>query len=94
MAGSRRRKLVPECDPAIQQMKYEVAGELGIPIGGTSSLAGLDSEMAGELGSIGGTSGGQNYLGFITAREAGSIGGYITKRLVQQAEQQAQQTIL
>ncbi len=93
MANNRNRKLVPECDPAIQQMKFEIGTELGIPIGG-SQTAGFDAEMAGELGSVGNSFGGQNYLGFITARDAGRIGGNITKRLVQQAEQSAQNTIL
>ncbi|MBW5448495.1 small, acid-soluble spore protein, alpha/beta type [Cohnella sp. CFH 77786] len=91
MPNSRNRKLVPECDKAIQQWKYELAGELGIA--GFSS-SGFESEMAGELGSIGGASTGSEYWGNITAREAGTIGGNITKRLVQLAEQQAQQTIL
>jgi hypothetical protein len=91
MANSRNRKLVPECDPAIQQLKMEAAGTLGVPIGGSG--AGFDSEMAGELGSVGGA-GGQGYLGYLTTREAGSLGGYITKKLVEQAERSAQNTIV
>lgn len=89
--ANRRRKLVPECDPAIQRMKYEMAAELGI-YGGSS--AGFDSEMAGELGSTGGSAGGQDYWGHYTSRDMGAIGGSITKRLVQQAEQETQQTFL
>lgn len=92
MANSRNRKLVPECDPAIQQLKFEAASELGVPIGGSSG-AGFDAEMAGELGTTGGSFGGRQYLGFLTSREAGSLGGYITKKLVQQAEE-SQRTIL
>jgi hypothetical protein len=94
MAKSRNRKLVPECEPAIQQMKYEIGAELGIPIGGYSSAGNFDAEMAGELGSLGNAPAGSNYLGFITARDAGRIGGTITKRLVQQAEQTAQNTVI
>lgn len=82
---SRNRKLVPECAQALNQMKYEIASELGVPFGqpGTGSL---DAEFAGELGSIP-AGGGEQYLGNITAREAGAVGGGITKRLVQQAQQ-------
>lgn len=91
---ARNRKLVPACEPAIQQMKYEIGAELGIPIGGNAAFGNFDAEMAGELGSFGPSSGGQPYLGFITARDAGRIGGSITKRLVQQAEQTAQNTMI
>ncbi len=83
---SRNRKLVPECQKALDQMKYEIASELGVPFGqpGTGSL---DAEFAGELGSVQGSAGSTPYLGNITAREAGAVGGGITKRLVQQAQQ-------
>jgi hypothetical protein len=93
MAGSRNRKLVPECDRAIQQWKYEIAGELGLTLPGSGSSTGFHSEMAGELGLEGGVSGSVDW-GSMTARETGSIGGSITKRLVRQAQQAAQQTIL
>jgi hypothetical protein len=88
MARSNRsnRLLVPECSNALQQMKYEIASELGVPIGGFSA-GGSDTEFAGELGSIGSARSGQQYLGDITSREAGALGGGITKRLVQQAQQ-------
>ena len=90
---ARNRKLVPECEPAIRQMKYEIGAELGIPFGGNAAGR-FDAEMAGELGSFAAESGGQPYLGFITARDAGRIGGAITRRLVQQAERAAQNTII
>jgi hypothetical protein len=83
---ARNNKLVvPECANALKQMKYEIAAELGVPIGGFSG--GSDTEFAGELGSIGSAGSGQQYLGNLTSRETGSIGGGITKRLVQQAQQ-------
>ncbi|MFW5433929.1 small, acid-soluble spore protein, alpha/beta type [Paenibacillus apiarius] len=56
--------VVPQATAALQQMKYEIAQELGIPIA--------------EDG----------YYGNYTSRDMGSIGGFITKRLVQMAEQQ------
>jgi hypothetical protein len=93
MANRRRAKLVPECDTAIQQWKYEIASQLGIGVAQSSSMAGLNYEMGGELGGAGGSSGRQEYWGYLTAREAGAVGGSITKRLIAQAEQSVQQTL-
>jgi hypothetical protein len=93
MANRRRAKLVPECDQAIQQWKYEIANELGIGVAQSSSMAGLNYEMAGELGGAGGSSGSQEYWGYLTAREAGAVGGSITKRLIAQAELSVNQTL-
>ncbi|WP_195575732.1 alpha/beta-type small acid-soluble spore protein [Paenibacillus sp. 1001270B_150601_E10] len=56
--------VVPQATAALQQMKLEVANELGIPIPQ------------------------DGYYGNYTTRDTGSIGGYMTKRLVQIAEQQ------
>ncbi|MBG9795818.1 spore protein [Paenibacillus dendritiformis] len=63
--GSRTNNLVvPQATAALQQMKFEIAQELGIPIPQ------------------------DGYYGNYTTRDTGSIGGFITKRLVQMAEQQ------
>jgi hypothetical protein len=86
MARRSNKLVVPECANALKQMKYEVASELGVPIGAQGG-SGADTEFAGELGSIGSMNSGQQYLGNLTSREAGSIGGGITKRLVRQAQQ-------
>ena len=60
--GSRgNRKVVPEAQGALNQMKYEIASELGINLK-------------------------QGYNGDLPSRQAGYIGGYMTKRLVEQAE--------
>ena len=60
--GSRgNRKVVPEAKGALNQMKYEIASELGINLK-------------------------QGYNGDLPSRQAGYIGGYMTKRLVEQAE--------
>lgn len=56
--------VVPQASQALNQMKFEVAQELGIQLPA------------------------DGYYGNLTTRDAGSIGGYITKRLVQIAEQQ------
>lgn len=85
MARRSNRLIVPECKNAINQMKYEIAAELGVPIAAQGGS--FDSEFAGELGSIGSSFSGQQYLGDLTSREAGALGGGITQRLVRQAQQ-------
>ncbi|REK77540.1 alpha/beta-type small acid-soluble spore protein [Paenibacillus paeoniae] len=62
--NSSNNLVVPQARAALEQMKYEVAQELGI-----------------QLPQDG-------YYGNMTTRDMGSIGGYITRRLVQMAEQQ------
>lgn len=62
--SSSNQLVVPQARTALEQMKYEVAQELGI-----------------QLPQDG-------YYGNMTTRDMGSIGGYITRRLVQMAEQQ------
>ena len=52
---------VPQAKGALNQMKYEIASELGINLK-------------------------QGYNGDLPSRQAGYIGGYMTKRLVEQAE--------
>ncbi|MCC3374090.1 alpha/beta-type small acid-soluble spore protein [Cohnella sp. REN36] len=85
--GKRNRKLVPECQQALDQMKYEIAAELGVPFGQSGAAGAGDAEFAGELGSVAAAGSGSQYLGNLTSREAGAVGGGITKRLVQQAQQ-------
>ncbi|MFC5528982.1 small, acid-soluble spore protein, alpha/beta type [Cohnella yongneupensis] len=82
--AKRRQHVVPGCENALNQMKYEIASEIGVPL--NQGSAGMDTEFAGELGSIGGASVGQQYYGNLTSRETGSIGGEITKRLIRQAQ--------
>lgn len=63
MANRNSNKLVvPGARQALDQMKYEIANELGVNLGGET-----------------------------TARQNGSVGGEITRRLVQQAQQQMNQ---
>lgn len=81
------RKLVPESRSAIQQMKYEIAAEFGLPVGYGSGSGSFDTEFAGELGEL--PSGmPTSRWGMLTSRENGSVGGEITKRLVAEAEKQ------
>ena len=55
------RTVVPEAKGALNQMKYEIASELGINLK-------------------------QGYNGDLPSRQAGYIGGYMTNRLIEQAE--------
>ena len=57
-------KVVPAAKAALNQMKLEIANEVGI--------ANYDSIDKGNL----------------TARQNGYVGGYMTKKLVEMAEQQ------
>ena len=59
--SSGNRVNVPEAKNALDNMKYEVARELGINLK-------------------------QGYNGDLPSRQAGYIGGYMTKRLIEQAE--------
>lgn len=65
MSASRssNQLVVPQATAALDQLKYEVAQELGIAIPQ------------------------DGYYGNMATKDAGSIGGYITRRLVQIAEQ-------
>ncbi|RKD34184.1 alpha/beta-type small acid-soluble spore protein [Thermohalobacter berrensis] len=58
----RNRIVVPEARQALNQMKTEIANELGL-----SNYEGMDK-------------------GNLTARQNGYVGGYMTKRLVEQAQ--------
>ncbi|MEO2202213.1 alpha/beta-type small acid-soluble spore protein [Paenibacillus pabuli] len=62
--SSSNNLVVPQARNAIEQLKFEVAQELGIQLPA------------------------DGYQGNMTSYENGSIGGYITKRLVEIAEQQ------
>ena len=84
---SRNIKVVPESKQALEQMKYEIAAELGLV---TPGMSGADhgSEFAGELGAGTAVAGaGQVQWPSLATRDAGAVGGTITRRLIQQAEQ-------
>lgn len=81
-----RNKVVPESKKALDILKYEIAAELGLPVGNQMSLN-ADTEFAGELGSIPVNSNPKDYWGHITSRDAGAVGGRITQRLIQRAEE-------
>lgn len=90
---SRSNKLVvPNCRASLNQMKYEIASELGLTDTYTVPANGVhDTEFASELGTAGSSAGGKLDWSNMKSREAGSVGGNMTKRLIQLAEQQLNQ---
>ncbi|MCI6667391.1 MAG: alpha/beta-type small acid-soluble spore protein [Romboutsia timonensis] len=62
--NNNNQKVVPQAKQALNQMKLEIANELGM-----NNYQQMDK-------------------GNITARENGYVGGYMTKKLVEMAEQQ------
>ena len=62
--NNNNQKVVPQAKQALNQMKLEIANELGM-----SNYQQVDK-------------------GNLTARENGYVGGYMTKKLVEMAEQQ------
>jgi hypothetical protein len=84
---SRRKPLsVPGAEDALNKLKYEIAAELGIPVGPQLSNLSADAEFATELGSIPAASIREDYWGHVASRDAGAVGGHLVRRLVQQAE--------
>lgn len=84
---TKKKKLVPESAKALKALKYEIASEIGIIPSGAS--VDYNSEFADELGRQTQSVGvGHNIdWGSISSRQNGYIGGSITKKLVQQAQQ-------
>ena len=62
--NNNNQKVVPQAKQALNQMKLEIANELGM----------ADYQQVDK--------------GNLTARENGYVGGYMTKKLVEMAEQQ------
>ncbi|GIQ71244.1 small acid-soluble spore protein [Xylanibacillus composti] len=85
---SGRPKVVPESHAAIDQLKYEIAAEIGLPVGPYAvGATGADTEFATELGAIPQGQMKEDYWGHIASRDAGFVGGTITARLVRRAEE-------
>ncbi|MFB5674731.1 small, acid-soluble spore protein, alpha/beta type [Paenibacillus terreus] len=88
MPGKRRNHIVPASRGVLQEMKYEIAAELGLPVHNplyaSSATGSFDTEFAGELGGAQGA--GTVEWRNLSSRQNGSVGGQITKRLIQSAE--------
>lgn len=88
MAKSSNQKVVPQCKAALDMMKYEIAAELGLPVGKQALQSfGAYTEFATELGAVPAGSIKEDYWGHIASRDTGYVGGNITKRLIQKAEE-------
>jgi hypothetical protein len=82
---AKGKKVVPESHQALDVMKYEIAAELGLPVG--KAIADANVEFATELGVIPSYSVKEDYWGHIASRDAGAVGGAITSRLIRKAEE-------
>jgi hypothetical protein len=83
----RNSKIVPECHKELDAWKYEIAAEMGLPVGKQLSGISFDTEFATELGSISAGQIKEDYWGHISSRDAGAVGGAITSRLIFKAEE-------
>jgi hypothetical protein len=87
MARNNNTKVVPGCQKELDALKYEIAAEMGLPVGKQISSFAADTEFATELGSISAGSIKEDYWGHIASRDAGAVGGAITSRLIRKAEE-------
>ncbi|TYP75706.1 alpha/beta-type small acid-soluble spore protein [Paenibacillus methanolicus] len=80
--------VVPEARAAIDQMKYEIAAELGLTAGAvTPDRLGMTEFAADDFGAVGESSDPASVpWSRLATRDVGYIGGSITRRLVEQAE--------
>ncbi|AUO06888.1 acid-soluble spore protein [Paenibacillus sp. lzh-N1] len=87
MASRGQRRLIPESRARLDDLKYEIAAEFGLPVYNPQYAhihPDADSEFAAELGEF---TRSQNVAWRdLTSRQNGSVGGEITKRLIQSAE--------
>ncbi|SDE34916.1 Small, acid-soluble spore protein, alpha/beta type [Paenibacillus sp. UNCCL117] len=83
--AKNNKKVVPESGKALDILKYEIAAELGLPVG--KQVANLNVEFATELGAIPSQSVKEDYWGHIASRDTGAVGGTITARLIRKAEE-------
>lgn len=85
MGRSNNKKVVPESGKALDVLKYEIAAELGLPVGQQAIQANV--EFATELGALPSGTVKEDYWGHIASRDAGAVGGHITARLIKKAEE-------
>lgn len=81
-----RQPVVPECEKMLDQLKYEIAAEMGLPVGKNYTMN-VNAEFATELGAIPTSSMKEDYWGHIASRDAGAVGGAITSRLIRRAQE-------
>jgi hypothetical protein len=86
---ARKTIVVPQARQVLDELKYEIAAELGLPVGKLpkTDMANLDAEISSELGETSGKYGGKDDWGHISTRDAGAVGGAMTARLIRRAEE-------
>lgn len=87
MARSSNNKVVPGCQKELDALKYEIAAEMGLPVGKQLANFAADTEFATELGNVSAGQIKEDYWGHIASRDAGAVGGAITSRLIRKAEE-------
>ncbi|UVI29913.1 alpha/beta-type small acid-soluble spore protein [Paenibacillus spongiae] len=88
MASRSNKVVVPNCKEALNQMKYEIAAELGLTSGAiTPDRLGMTEFASDDFGSVGASSDPSSVpWSRLATRDVGQVGGSITRRLVEQAE--------
>lgn len=83
---AKNKQMVPQSKQVLNQWKYEIAAELGLPVG-PGYIGFSDTEFSGELGSSTSYSYKRDDWGHLASRDNGTVGGNITKRLIEKAEE-------
>ncbi len=82
--ANRRQILVPDSRQALEELKVEIASQLGI-YSPSSLTTTLDTEFASEWDS---SSASKAFdWGQVSSRDAGSVGGHMTARFIEVAQQ-------
>ncbi|GGD92379.1 alpha/beta-type small acid-soluble spore protein [Paenibacillus nasutitermitis] len=85
---SSNKLVVKESSKALEQMKYEIAMELGLTTGSLTADRLGHTEFASELGGISQAASPESVpWPQLATRDAGSVGGSMTRQLIQKAEQ-------
>lgn len=80
---AKRSCVVPSCQSVLDEMKYEIAAELGLTE--VANNYDFNTEFADEMGTISAPA--SIHWPTMSTRNVGFIGGNMTKRLIEQAEQ-------
>ncbi|MBC8080701.1 MAG: alpha/beta-type small acid-soluble spore protein [Gorillibacterium sp.] len=84
--AKNKQIVVPQSKQMLDQWKYEIAAELGLPVG-QGNNGSTDTEFSTELGSNSNAGHNNDYWGYFASRDNGAVGGQITKRLIEKAEE-------
>ena len=85
--AKNKQVVVPQSKQVLDQWKYEIAAELGLPVGQGYKSGFSDTEFSTELGGSSSSGHNKDYWGYFASRDNGAVGGQITKRLIEKAEE-------